>query len=162
MNLWKHIVIRRKRVILYSAKCFLDWLGSIHQKWRCHRKDKPCVCVLFCCLFLAVLGLHCCAWAFSSSVMWEMHYSCSWASHCSGFSCSGAQAIGEWASGVVAHRLSCSKACGIFLDQGSNLCLLHRPVDSYPLYHQGSSCVLIYQTHSVHLSCAKHNSGPWG
>ena len=26
---------------------------------------------------------------------------------------------------VVVHRLSCSSACGIFLDQGSNLCLLH-------------------------------------
>ena len=41
MNMWKHIVIQRKRVILYSAKCFLDWLGSIHWKWTCQRKDKP-------------------------------------------------------------------------------------------------------------------------
>ena len=28
-----------------------------------------------------------------------------WASHCSGFSCCGAQAIGTWASVVVAHGL---------------------------------------------------------
>ena len=28
-------------------------------------------------------------------------------------------------SAVVAHGLSCSVACGIFLDQGSNLCSLH-------------------------------------
>ena len=26
---------------------------------------------------------------------------------------------------VVAHGLSCPEACGIFLDQGSNLCPLH-------------------------------------
>ena len=39
---------------------------------------------------------------------------------------------------VVTHELSCSKACGIFLDQGSNLFLLHWQRDSFPLSHQGS------------------------
>ena len=39
---------------------------------------------------------------------------------------------------VVAHRPSCSVACGIFLDQGSNLCPLHWQADSQPLRHQGS------------------------
>ena len=39
---------------------------------------------------------------------------------------------------VVAHGLSCSAACGIFLDQGSNPCLLHWQADSQPLRHQGS------------------------
>ena len=39
---------------------------------------------------------------------------------------------------VKAHRLSCSVACGIFLDQRSNPCLLHWQVDSLPLSHQGS------------------------
>ena len=39
---------------------------------------------------------------------------------------------------VVAHGLSCSLACGIFPNQGSNLCLLHWQADSYPLDHQGS------------------------
>ena len=29
---------------------------------------------------------------------------------------------------VMAHRLSCSVACGIFLNQGSNLCLLYRQI----------------------------------
>ena len=39
--------------------------------------------------FLAVLGLHCCSWAFSR---------CSaQASHCHGFSCCRAQALGTWA-----------------------------------------------------------------
>ena len=31
---------------------------------------------------------------------------------------------------VVAHGLSCSMACGIFLEQGLNLCLLHCQADS--------------------------------
>ena len=35
---------------------------------------------------------------------------------------------------MVAHRLSCSSARGVFPDQGPNL-----DVDSYPLCHQGSS-----------------------
>ena len=39
---------------------------------------------------------------------------------------------------VVAHGLSCSMACGIFPDQGSNPCPLHRQADSQPLHHQGS------------------------
>ena len=39
---------------------------------------------------------------------------------------------------VVAHRPSCSTACGIFADQGSNPCPLHWQADSQPLRHQGS------------------------
>ena len=39
---------------------------------------------------------------------------------------------------VVAHGPSCSAACGIFADQGSNPCPLHWQVDSQPLCHQGS------------------------
>ena len=39
---------------------------------------------------------------------------------------------------VVAHRSSCSVACGIFPDQGSNPCPLHWQADSQPLRHQGS------------------------
>ena len=39
---------------------------------------------------------------------------------------------------VVAHWLSCSVACGIFPDQGSNPCPLHWQADSQPLHHQGS------------------------
>ena len=42
------------------------------------------------------------------------------ASHCGGFSCCRAQALGTRASVVVAHGLSCSAVCGIFPDQGSN------------------------------------------
>ena len=64
------------------------------------------------------------------------------ASHCGGFSCCGAQVLvvrasvvvarGFQSAGlvVVAHGPSCSTACGIFLDQGSNPCALHWQVDS--------------------------------
>ena len=39
---------------------------------------------------------------------------------------------------VVVHGLSCSVACGIFLDQGSNRYLLYWQADCLPLSHQGS------------------------
>ena len=39
---------------------------------------------------------------------------------------------------IVAHGPSCSAACGIFPDQGSNPCALHWQADSQPLRHQGS------------------------
>ena len=45
---------------------------------------------------------------------------------------------------AVIHRLSCFVACGIFLDQGSNLCLLHQQMDSLPLNHQGSPTVFFF------------------
>ena len=39
---------------------------------------------------------------------------------------------------VVAHGPSCSAACGIFPDQGSNPCPLHWQADSQSLRHLGS------------------------
>ena len=70
-------------------------------------------------------------------------YSCgAWASHSSGFSCCRARAQGckgfsSCESWDLEHRLnSCSAACGIFLDQGLNPCLLHWQADSLPLSHQ--------------------------
>ena len=42
----------------------------------------------------------------------------------------------------MAHGLRASVACGIYPDQGLNLCLLHWQVDSLPLSHQGSNGVL--------------------
>ena len=38
----------------------------------------------------------------------------------------------------MAHGPSCSAACGILPDQGSNPCPLHWQADSQPLCHQGS------------------------
>ena len=45
---------------------------------------------------------------------------------------------------VVAHGLSCSAACGIFPDQGSNLCPLHWQADSQLLLRQGSPRGWVY------------------
>ena len=53
-----------------------------------------------------------------------------WASHCGGFSYCGAWALDSWASAMVEHRFSCSKARGIFPNQGSNLCPLPWQADS--------------------------------
>ena len=53
-------------------------------------------------------------------------------------SCCGARALGRRMGLVVAaHGFSCLTACGIFPDQGSNLCLLLWQADSYPprLHH---------------------------
>ena len=89
---------------------------------------------------------------------WGLFSSCgAWSSHCGGSSLCRAQALGHtgissrthglssgsrlWRAGsiVVVQRLSCSLACGIFLDQGLTLCLLHWQVGSLPLVPPGKS-----------------------
>ena len=66
---------------------------------------------LFIYLFLAALGLHCCAWAFSSQGEQGLLFVAGRGllGGCGGFSCCGAQVLGAWASVVVAHRLN---SCG--------------------------------------------------
>ena len=55
---------------------------------------------------------------------------------------------------VVAHGPSCSTACGIFPDQGSNPCPLHWQADSQPLRHQGSPHIFfIHSSVDRHLCC---------
>ena len=99
-----------------------------------------------------MLGLRCCA-GFSlvvASRSYSLAAVCR-ASHCGGFPCGGAQFLGcaivmtcqSTDSVAVAHGLSCSTACAIFLDQGSNLCILHCQMDSLSLSHQGSPCPLL-------------------
>ena len=51
---------------------------------------------------------------------------------------------------VVAHGPSCSAACGIFPDQGSNPCPLHWQADSQPLRHQGSPLSVFFNGHTLH------------
>ena len=48
-------------------------------------------------------------------------------------------------SAIVAHGPSCSAACGILPDQGSNPCPLHRQADSQPLCHQGSPSLYTFK-----------------
>ena len=80
--------------------------------------------------FGGVLGLHCCPQAFSSCSKQGLLSSCSkqgllsscgtGASHCSGFSCCRAWALGCSSSAAVVQALSCPVACVNFLDQGSS------------------------------------------
>ena len=42
-------------------------------------------------------------------------------------------------------------ACGIFPDQGLNLCPLHWQADSYPLRHQGSPDLFFILKNLIHL-----------
>ena len=65
---------------------------------------------------------------------------------------------------VVAHGPSCSAACGILPDQGSNPCPLHWQADSQPLRHQGSPPFYFLLTfglfsiwHFHEWSCYKHS-----
>ena len=48
-------------------------------------------------------------------------------------------------SAIVAHEPSCSAACGIFPDQGSNPCPLHWQADSQPLRPQGSPIIIFFK-----------------
>ena len=72
------------------------------------------------------------------------------ASHCRGLSLrsTGSRRAG---SVVVAHGVSCSAACGILPDQGSNPCPLHGQADSQPLRHQGSPLSLFFNGLSPHI-----------
>ena len=126
-------------------------------------KFKKCI-YLF--LILAELGVHCWVQAFSSCSRQGLFSSCAAQASCSGgFSCCmpwapeqvGFSSCGNWAqqfqhtgSVVVACGLStcgtwlsCSLACGIFQEQGSNLCPLYWQADSQPLDHQGSPLFLL-------------------
>ena len=94
---------------------------------------------MLCWVFISVQGL--------SLVVASRGHSSSW---CAGLSLSRPlplRSTGSRRAGsvVVAHGLSCSAACGIFPDQGSNPCPLHWQADSQPLRHRGSpfSCCYI-------------------
>ena len=105
-------------------------------------QEKKFFLIYFMYLFLAVLGLCCCAWAFSSCGERELLFvvvcglltavASLVAEHglyarASVVVARGLQSVG---SVVVAHGLSCSAACGIFPDQDLNPCPLHWQADS--------------------------------
>ena len=63
---------------------------------------------------------------FSSCSSQGLLSSCSvHAFHCGGVPCCRSQALSVRASVVVVYGFSCPVACGFFLDQGANPCLLH-------------------------------------
>ena len=94
--------------------------------------------IIFIYLFLAVLVLRCCAWAFSSCSEWGLLFVAVHRSLSVVASLVAEHRLQSMGSVVVTHGLSCSLACGIFLDQGSNARPLHWQAGSYPLCHQGS------------------------
>ena len=57
---------------------------------------------------------------------------------------------------IVAHGPSCSAACGIFPDQGSNPCPLHWQADSQPLRHQGSPLIYYLIQLFIHQTLIEH------
>ena len=89
-------------------------------------------------LFMAVLGL--CFLCEGFLQLWRagatLHRGAR-ASHCRGLSLRSTS-YRRTGSVVVAHGPSCSAACGILPDRGSNPCPLHQQADSQPLRHQGS------------------------
>ena len=105
-------------------------------------------------LLSAVLALRCCA-GFSLVAA---------SRGCASVAVHSARALGTGASGAVAPQLSStgsefaaqgfsfSMACGIFLDQRSNLCLLHWQADSLPPSHQGSPYAFSGKTSLLLLS----------
>ena len=88
---------------------------------------------LFFPMVLAAVGLHCCVWVFTAACGSSLlHVGLLWlwragatpvAGH--GLLSLSAPALESGGSGVLARRLSCPTACGIFPDQGWNSYLLH-------------------------------------
>ena len=105
------------------------------QPWTAFKIELMCISFSFCIfkniyLFMALLGLCCWAWTFSSYGKRVLLPGFSArASHCTGL-CGGTQALGVWALVVVMHGLDCFTGYGIFLDQESNPCLLRWHEDS--------------------------------
>ena len=101
-------------------------LGSAANPCCSRSPREPILTYLFIYLFLVAPNLHRCVWAFSPCGERGLLSICNaWASHCGGFSCCKAQALGQAGSVIAALRLHCSPACGIFPDQGSNPGPLH-------------------------------------
>ena len=122
---------------LFGCSSFSTWHGN--GEWLFFLNKF----IYFIYLFLAVLGLCCCVWTFSSCgerglLFFAVHGLLIAVTSL----CCRARALGARASVVVAcglqsagsvvveHGLSCSAARGIFPDQGSNPCPLHWQADS--------------------------------
>ena len=132
---------------LLSCKSSLYILDTIFIRYIFCKQFLPvCAClffffflyIYFIYLFLTALGLRCCAWAFSSCGEQGLLFiavrrllivvASLIAEH--GLQAHGLQQLWHTGSVVVAHGLSCSMACGILPEQGSNPCPLHWQADS--------------------------------
>ena len=122
---WYSFLKREYLLILFLAAlglCYFAWAFSSCLEW-----GLLCNCGAgFSCWGARALGracFHSCAGSWSLPSLFSrctnrgLRSSCgARASHCGGFICHGARALGTWASVVVACGLSCPMACGIFLD----------------------------------------------
>ena len=120
-----NFILRVYKVCVFKVFCFVFFKGN--------------AIYLFIYLFMAVLGLRFHARAFSSCGKRGGHSS----SRHAGLLLSRPlllRSTGSRRTGsvVVAHGPSCSVACGIFPDQGSNPLPPHWQADSQPLRHQGN------------------------
>ena len=92
---------------------------------------------IYSCLLKTVFFIFGCV---GSSLLFRLFSSCGaqgllatcrvWAPHGCGFSRCSSRSL-EHRLSSVAHKLGCSTACGIFLDQGLNPCLMHWQADFY-------------------------------
>ena len=136
LNRISHVTNDVEHLFIYLLIVYLLWRNILF----IFISFKP-LSSLFSNLFIfacARLGLHCCTWAFCSCAQGLLELQCEgfflrWllvAEH-------GLQGAG---SAVVAHRLSCPVACGIFPDQGSNQYPLHFKADSLITGPPGKPC----------------------
>ena len=123
---WLHLIFTWGRVFLFVCFCF------------CFLKIHLFIYLWLCWVFVSVRGL--------SPVAASGGHS---SSRCAGLSLSRpllwrSTGSRRASSVIVAHGPSCSAACGIFPDQGSNPCPLHWQADSQPLRHQGRPCFVLF------------------
>ena len=133
----------------YFSRALISWSSYSRRRhsWetpgRCSSARRPEYShlslfeIFYMCLFLAVLCWLLCTGFLQLGYAGATVHCGAWTPHCGGFSLSSLQALSK-DSAVVAHRLRCSIACGIFPDQGRSPCPLQQQAESYPLCQQGT------------------------
>ena len=148
--------VRSSRLVPGSLPMDVGYLRSL-----C---SSPFLKTLF---ILIVLGPHCCTWAFYSCGEQGLLLIVAHGLLIAVSSWCGAQALGIWASVVVAEGLSSWGTWAVFAPwhvessrTGSNLCLLQWQADSCPLYHQASPPILIWKRKVSSFSWGVVGSSP--
>ena len=137
-------ILRKLTNIHQHVHTFILWSVSLNKKCQGFCRDcswcpsSSSIEAEFFNFFLDALGLPLLHRLFSTQRVWVPLRCSVLASHCSGFFCCGAWALGCVGSVAVACGPCCPMACGIFPDHGSNPRSLHWQADSHPLCHQES------------------------
>ena len=121
-------------------------------------RDQLCVCVCVCvCVILFILGFSLAverggySLTAVSGLLLAVAYLMEQRLQGTKSSVAATHGLSSCGSPALEHRLQSggtqaqllTQACGIFLDQGSNPCLLHWQAESLPLNHQGSPLSLM-------------------